>query len=104
MERLSKINFHPKVREDMDRLDGSVRKYIFKALERIQQNPSIGKQLGHRSGRNLTGLFSVKLKKLGVRIVYERKSESNIVALVIAIGPRERHRVYENAARRKRSE
>lgn len=88
----------------MDRLDGSVRKYIFKALERIQQNPSIGKQLGHRSGRNLTGLFSVKLKKLGVRIVYERKSESNIVALVIAIGPRERHRVYEDAARRKRSE
>lgn len=103
MEEYAKLAFHPKVKADIDSFDGSVRQLIYKALHRIQESPDIGKPLGNSEGRTLTGLLSVKLRKHGIRIVYERLSSSEVVALVVAVGSRERHKVYEEAARRKSS-
>lgn len=101
MEEYTKLTFHPKVKDDIDSFDGSVRKLIYKALHRIQESPDIGKALGNSEGRTLAGLLSVKLKKHGVRIVYERLPSSEVVALVVTVGSRERHKVYEEAAKRK---
>lgn len=60
-----------------------------------------GKPLGNKDGNNLSGLFKIKLKGLGLRIVYKLEQEAldNIMKIVV-ISMREGNEVYEVAAKR----
>ena len=60
-----------------------------------------GKPLGNKGGNNLSGLFKIKLKGLGLRIVYKLEQEAldNIMKIVV-ISMREGNEVYEVAAKR----
>ena len=59
------------------------------------------KPLGNKGGNNLSGLFKIKLKGLGLRIVYKLEQEAldNIMKIVV-ISMREGNEVYEIAAKR----
>ena len=82
-------------------------KIVIKAIIKVSQNPEsntkggYGKPLGNKGGNNLTGLFKIKLKGLGLRIVYKlEKSDSDNIMKIIVISVREDNEVYEIAAKR----
>ena len=71
-----KIDYHPEAKRELQELDGSQRKVVLKAIIKVSENPlpytegGYGKPLGNKSGNNLTGLLKIKLKGLGLRVVY----------------------------------
>ena len=102
-----KIMYHPEAEQELKKLDGSQQKIVLKAIIKVSQNPEpnmkggYGKPLGNKGGNNLSGLFKIKLKGLGLRIVYKLEQEAldNIMKIVV-ISMREGNEVYEIAAKR----
>ena len=102
-----KIMYHPEAEQELKKLDGSQQKIVLKAIIKVSQNPEshmkggYGKPLGNKCGNNLSGLFKIKLKGLGLRIVYKLEQEAldNIMKIVV-ISMREGNEVYEIAAKR----
>ena len=102
-----KIMYHPEAEQELKKLDGSQQKIVLKAIIKVSHNPEsnmksgYGKPLGNKGGNNLSGLFKIKLKGLGLRIVYKLEQEAldNIMKIVV-ISMREGNEVYEIAAKR----
>ena len=102
-----KIFSHPEAKQELKELDGSQQKIVLKAIIKVAQNPEsntkggYGKPLGNKGGNNLTGLFKIKLKGLGLRIVYKlEKSDLDNIMKIIVISVREDNEVYEIAGKR----
>ena len=100
-----KVEYLPAALQDRKRLDGSVRKTVDKAIDKVSTNPrpvdegGYGKPLGNKSGNNLTGLLKIKLRASGIRIIYQIVRENTVMKIVI-IGIREDETVYREASRR----
>lgn len=99
------VDFLPEATRDINELDGSQRKYIFKAVEKVQTNPlprsegGYGKPLGNKNGTDLSGFLKIKLKSSGLRIVYKIIREDTKM-LIIVVGVRDDNAVYEIADKR----
>lgn len=99
------LEFLPQVEKDMKKLDGSQKILVSKALAKVQQNPisiyegGYGKPLGNKNQTDLTGLYKIKLKNAGIRIVYKLiKTKDSMV--VVVIGARADEEVYKIAQKR----
>ena len=98
--------YHPEAKKDIDKLDGSQKIAVRKAIRKVLQNPlpqsegGFGKPLGNKSRNNLTSLLKVKLKKEGLRIVYKVIRTENIM-YVLVVGVRSDNEVYNIAEERK---
>lgn len=96
------VEFLDEAMKDFKKLDGSQRKIVLKAIEKTSQNPlsiyegGYGKPLGVRFGIDLSGLLKIKLKKSGIRIVYQILKKDEKMSIVI-IGLRADESVYKNA-------
>ena len=99
------VEFLPAAVKDRSRLDGSVRRLVDKAIEKVSQNPlpqdegGYGKPLGNKAENNLTGFLKVKLRQSGIRIIYQLVREDEIMKIII-IGVREDDAVYKEASHR----
>lgn len=99
------IFYLPEAQKDLQALDGSQRKLILKALQKVRQNPlsiydgGYGKPHGNMNGNDLTGFLKVKLKACGLRIVYKLIQVDDAM-LIVVIGAREDAAVYEIAQKR----
>ena len=99
------VEFLPEAAEDRRKLDGSVRRIIDKAIDKVSTNPlpvqegGYGKPLGNKDGTDLTGLLKITLKASGHRIVYQIIREKTAMRIII-IGIREDSKVYKEAAQR----
>lgn len=99
------VAFYPDALKDLKRLDGSQRKHVFKAIERIRTNPlpqnegGFGKPLGNKAGTDLTGFMKIKLRGSGIRIVYRLIKIKGKMAIVV-VGAREDMEAYRTAQRR----
>lgn len=99
------VNYLPEALEDLRRLDGSQRILIRKAIQKVCQNPlpetegGYGKLLENKNNINLSGFLKVKLRGVGLRIVYQliRRDDDMPVIVIIA---REDDEVYEIASKR----
>ena len=86
-----KIMYHPEAEQELKKLDGSQQKIVLKAIIKVSLNPEsnmkggYGKPLGNKGGNNLSGLFKIKLKGLGLRIVYKLEQEAldNIMKIIV---------------------
>lgn len=100
-----KVVYLREAEKDFDRLDGNQKIAVLKAMAKVAENPlpanegGYGKPLGNQRGNNLSGLLKVKLKRLGIRIVYKLLRVDDRL-LVIVIGARADNEVYDMAARR----
>ena len=101
------IEFLPEARDDLNKLDGSVRPQILKGIQKVSQNPlpdsngGYGKPLGNQSGTDLSGLMKIKFKKVGIRVVYKVEIVENVMKIVI-ISARTDNQVYEEAEKRRK--
>lgn len=99
------VKYLPEAAADLQRLDGSQRILVRKAIEKVRQNPlpfsegGYGKPLGNKGTAALAGFLKVKLKKSGIRIVYTLKKIKDGM-LIIVIGARAEDEVYEEANNR----
>ncbi len=91
--------------EDLKRLDFSQRLQVIKAIDKVSVNPlprtegGYGKPLGNRNSTKLAGYLKIKLKKLGLRVVYKLVKENDIMR-VIVISARADNEVYLIAQKR----
>lgn len=99
------VLYTDEARADLEKLDGSQRKIVIKAVAKVSQNPlpagegGYGKPLGNRHGSDLTGLCKIKLVKEGIRVVYALIRTETAMKIVV-IAARSDDEVYELAAKR----
>ena len=99
------VAFYPDAIKDLKRLDGSQRKSVLKAIEKIRANPlpqnegGFGKPLGNKAGTDLTGFMKIKLRGSGIRVVYRLIKIKGKMAVVV-VGAREDMEVYRTAQKR----
>ena len=83
------VAFIEDAQKDMRKLDGSSRVLVLKAIDKVRKDPTesgYGKPLGYKGGSNLTGLMKIKLRDLGIRVVYKLEIEGGIMK-IIAVAP-----------------
>lgn len=91
--------------DDIRRLGEPRGTRVKKAIAKVLRNPlpitegGYGEPLGNKCGNNLTGLFKVKLRGDGIRIVYRLERVDKVMRVVI-VSIRDDMAVYREAARR----
>ncbi len=91
--------------KDRDFLDYSVRRQVNKAIEKVAKNPlpknegGYGEPLGNKHGFDLTGLYKIKLKRHGIRIIYQLIKVGDTMQIIV-IAARADDEVYKIAAQR----
>lgn len=87
-----KLRFHEQAWVEWQKLDGSVREpFKKKLLERLEQPRVTSAVLN-----GMIDCYKIKLKTVGYRLVY-RVEDDVLYVTVVAIGKRERNRVYKLA-------
>lgn len=99
------VEYMPKAREDLAKLDGSVRVRVIAGIEKASYNPlpkaegGYGKPLGNKQGRNLTSLLEVKFRGLGIRAVYKLVRIDKVMKIIV-VSVREDEIVFKEALKR----
>lgn len=100
------INFIPEALIDMKKLDYSVRPQVLKGIWKVSQNPisiyqgGYGKPLGNKDGTNLTGLYKIKFRGIGIRAVYAVEEKNGIMTIIV-VSVRTDNQVYQEASKRR---
>ena len=90
------LKFQESAEREWRRLDKGIRDRFLKVLERRLGQPRI---LSAELSGDLEGLYRIKLRKSGYRLVYE-VDDDVLIVLVIAVGKRDKHDVYRAAGER----
>ncbi len=91
-----RIEFHREVDKDFKELGNSIALLVFKKLNQLAKNPTIGEDLGNKANINLVGYKKVYVNNKRVRIVY-KIIEDKIEIFVVAVGKRDDMEVYKKA-------
>lgn len=100
------VEFIDEAKKDMEHLDYGVQIQVLKGIKKVSQNPisvyegGYGKPLGHKSGINLTNLFKIKFRNLGIRVVY-KVEYSDTVMKIIVVSARTDNQAYKEAEKRR---
>ena len=96
------VEYIPKAIKDLERLDNSQRLVVLKGIKKVSQNPlpdyegGYGKPLGNHGNSKLAGYMKIKMKKLGLRVVYKVIRENSVMRVII-IAVHDDEAVYEMA-------
>ncbi|MDB0438901.1 type II toxin-antitoxin system RelE family toxin [Clostridioides difficile] len=95
-------------KKDLLKLDNSQKKQVLKAIDKVSKNPlpspdGYGKPLGNKGNNNLTNCYKIKLRGLGIRIVYNLVIVDNAMKIIV-ISVREDSLVYDIASERIKNE
>ena len=93
-----KLRFHQAALAEWHKLDGSIREPLKKKLAERLLQPHV--PAAALSG--MPGCYKIKLRSIGYRLVY-RVDDDIVFVTVIAVGKRERNRVYQDAQQRNQS-
>jgi mRNA interferase RelE/StbE len=91
-----KLIFQPSALKEWKKLDSSIRAQFAKVLARRLENPHVP------AARLHGGLYKIKLRDAGYRLVYGVRDEELII-YVLAVGRRDKSEVYQVAFGRMRS-
>jgi mRNA interferase RelE/StbE len=89
------LQFLPTALKEWEKLGGPIREQFKKKLAERLQHPRTPKDALH----GLPDHYKIKLRDAGYRLVY-RVEDRAVTVTVVAVGKRERNRVYKDAARR----
>lgn len=90
------LQFLPSALKEWEKLGDPVREQFKKKLAERLEQPRIPKDSLH----GLRDHYKIKLRDAGYRLVY-RVEDQAVTVTVVAVGKRERARVYKDAARRR---
>lgn len=90
------IKVHDDFVAELDKLDPAVKVQLRKKLDKVVENPHIPK---NRLSGELHNCYKIKLRKAGVRLVYQ-VNDNEIFILLLTVGKREDNQVYETAVSR----
>jgi len=96
------VDFYPKAEKEFDKLNGSPKSQVAKAIHKVSQNPlpqsegGYGKSLGNKQSSKLAGCLKIKLKGIGLRVVYHLIREDSVMKIII-ISIRDDDEVYKEA-------
>lgn len=97
-----KVDYLKEAEEDISVLDKTQLLQVLKAVEKVSQNPlpqsegGYGKALGNRKDSKLAGYFKIKIKRIGIRIVYGLIRENKTMRIVV-VSVRKDNEVYKLA-------
>jgi mRNA interferase RelE/StbE len=95
------IEFIPEAKDDYKSLDGRIKKLVNKIMEKLEENPYIGEELGNKNNIDLTGYYKIYFDKKKYRIIYRIvKNEIEIIE-IWGIGKREKMEIYKEVEKRK---
>ena len=100
------IEFLEEAEKDMKKLDHSAQVQVLKGIRKVSQNPlsveegGYGKPLGNKIGINLTNLMKIKVRDIGIRVVYKIERIEGIMKIIV-ISARTDEQVYKEAAKRR---
>ena len=92
-------------KKDIKEFNPAQQRQITSAIQKVSINPlpqnegGLGKPLGNKQGKNLTGLCKIVLMKLGVRIVYKLIRTETVMEIIV-IAARADDEVYDIANKR----
>ncbi|XCN74402.1 MAG: type II toxin-antitoxin system RelE/ParE family toxin [Candidatus Electrothrix aestuarii] len=90
-----KLVFKQDAKKEWDRLDPTVRSAFAKKLKARLEQPRV--QSARLSG--MKDCYKIKLRRIGFRLVYQVRDDELVVS-VIAVGRRDKNRVYKTALKR----
>lgn len=102
---LWRVEYTKDAARDLKELDRSQQFNVLKAVNKVSANPlpqnegGFGKPLGNHLTGNLTGYLKIKLRKLGLRVIYRLVNDGNIMRIII-ISVRDDDTVYKMAQER----
>ena len=91
--------------DDLKDLDRSRQKQVLKAIDKVSENPlpntegGLGKPLGNHATTKLAGYLKIKLKSVGLRVVYRAARDDKKMRIII-ISVRDDSEVYKMAQER----
>lgn len=88
--------YQPKAIKDLKKLDNSVRDLLASKLQGRLENPRVPADA--LSG-DLAGLYRIKLRKAGIRLIY-RVDDETITVIVVTVGKRDKGSAYLLALKR----
>ena len=89
------LQFLPSALKEWEKLGAPVRTQFKKKLAERLENPRVPKDALH----GMRDHYKIKLRDAGFRLVY-RVDDGRVTVTVVAVGKRERGRVYRDATRR----
>ena len=101
-----KLEFLPEALSDLACIDKAVRAQVVKGINKIVQNPvakfkgGYGERLSNQKGKDLSGLYKIKYRDIGIRVVYSLKEQNGIITVII-VGARADDEVYDEAYKRR---
>ncbi len=98
------VQFHKDAQKEYENLDKSVLEAVNKALDELEERADeVGKSLGNTNTAKLSGCKEIKLRTMGIRIVFqivEDKVNLLRIVYVLAIGKRDKDIVFKDANKR----
>lgn len=100
-----KIEIIDAAQADLRKLDNSARQQVYRAIDKVAQNPQpkneggYGEPLGNKGSLDLRGYLKIKLRASGIRVVY-RVEEIDGIMRIIIVGARSDDEVYRLAVQR----
>ena len=99
------IFYFEKAEEDLAALNSPVSARVIKAINKVSHNPlpqsegGYGKPLGNMQSSKLAGCMKIKLKSIGIRVVYQLIRKDSAMKIII-VSVRSDDEVYKEAERR----
>ena len=94
------IEFISEAAEEYKSLDGSIKILADKILEKLENNPYIGEELGNKNNIDLAGYYKIYFNKKKHRVVYRIvKNEIEIIE-IWGIGKKDKMEIYKAVNKR----
>lgn len=87
-------------KEEYDKLDGSQKIQVNKGLQRIKERGMDAGKYLEKKRYDLSMCREIKMRRLGLRIVFKQSSEGIEIIDVVVVGKRSDDEVFKLAARR----
>ncbi|ADD67401.1 addiction module toxin, RelE/StbE family [Denitrovibrio acetiphilus DSM 12809] len=95
-DKCYKLKFHPDALDEWNKLDGSVKELLKKALKKRLTNPHMP---GSELHGDLSNCYKIKLRKQGYRLVYFVQDD-DLYVVVVSVDKREDFAAYKSALSR----